>query len=57
MICAITVPFMPCPGLLFYLPLLDVCHKVDVRLKMLKVPPHTVENTQITYLQSSQYTV
>uniref|UniRef100_A0A3B4WDJ8 Podocin n=1 Tax=Seriola lalandi dorsalis TaxID=1841481 RepID=A0A3B4WDJ8_SERLL len=30
------------PGLLFYLPLLDVCHKVDIRLKMLKVPPHTV---------------
>ncbi|KAJ7993230.1 hypothetical protein DPEC_G00270290 [Dallia pectoralis] len=30
------------PGLLFYLPFLDVCHKVDIRLKMLKVPPHTV---------------
>ncbi|XP_037624781.1 podocin isoform X2 [Sebastes umbrosus] len=30
------------PGLLFYLPLLDVCHKVDIRLTMLKVPPHTV---------------
>ncbi|XP_069558313.1 podocin [Brachyistius frenatus] len=30
------------PGLLFYLPLLDVCHKVDIRLKMLKVPPHMV---------------
>uniref|UniRef100_A0A4W6CMY3 Podocin n=1 Tax=Lates calcarifer TaxID=8187 RepID=A0A4W6CMY3_LATCA len=30
------------PGLLFYLPLLDVCHKVDIRLKMLKVPLHTV---------------
>ncbi|XP_030584039.1 podocin-like [Archocentrus centrarchus] len=30
------------PGLLFYLPLLDVCHKVDIRLKMLKVPPHVV---------------
>uniref|UniRef100_A0A8D2ZRL5 Band 7 domain-containing protein n=1 Tax=Scophthalmus maximus TaxID=52904 RepID=A0A8D2ZRL5_SCOMX len=30
------------PGLLFYLPLLDVCHKVDTRLKMLTVPPHTV---------------
>ncbi|KAM3619170.1 uncharacterized protein V6R79_004057 [Siganus canaliculatus] len=30
------------PGLLFYLPLLDVCHKVDVRLTMLKVPAHTV---------------
>ncbi|XP_044216965.1 podocin isoform X2 [Thunnus albacares] len=30
------------PGLLFYLPLLDVCHKVDIRLKMLKVPTHTV---------------
>ncbi|KAL7397644.1 hypothetical protein ABVT39_025649 [Epinephelus coioides] len=25
------------PGLLFYLPFLDVCHKVDIRLKMLKV--------------------
>ncbi|XP_026202235.1 LOW QUALITY PROTEIN: podocin [Anabas testudineus] len=30
------------PGLLFYLPLLDVCHKVDIRLKILKVPLHTV---------------
>ncbi|XP_074525057.1 podocin [Halichoeres trimaculatus] len=30
------------PGLLFYLPFVDVCHKVDVRLKMLKVPLHTV---------------
>ncbi|XP_077964344.1 podocin isoform X1 [Gasterosteus aculeatus] len=30
------------PGLIFYLPLLDVCHKVDIRLTMLKVPPHTV---------------
>uniref|UniRef100_A0A673CHU1 Podocin n=1 Tax=Sphaeramia orbicularis TaxID=375764 RepID=A0A673CHU1_9TELE len=28
--------------LLFYLPILDVCHIVDIRLKMLKVPPHTV---------------
>ncbi|CAI5635472.1 unnamed protein product [Oreochromis niloticus] len=30
------------PGLFFHLPLLDVCHKVDIRLKMLKVPPHVV---------------
>nr|XP_015826374.2 podocin isoform X1 [Nothobranchius furzeri] len=30
------------PGLIFYLPLLDVCHKVDVRLRMLKIPPHMV---------------
>ncbi|XP_035631913.1 podocin [Oncorhynchus keta] len=30
------------PGLLFYLPLLDVFQKVDIRLKMLKVPAHTV---------------
>uniref|UniRef100_A0A3P9MAU6 Podocin n=1 Tax=Oryzias latipes TaxID=8090 RepID=A0A3P9MAU6_ORYLA len=30
------------PGLLFYLPFLDVCHKVDIRLRMLKVPLHTV---------------
>ncbi|MCJ8737711.1 hypothetical protein PDJAM_G00027160 [Pangasius djambal] len=30
------------PGLLFYLPFLDVCHKVDIRLKMLKVPSHSV---------------
>uniref|UniRef100_A0A4W4GH61 Podocin n=2 Tax=Electrophorus electricus TaxID=8005 RepID=A0A4W4GH61_ELEEL len=29
-------------GLLFYLPILDVCQKVDIRLKMLKVPLHTV---------------
>ncbi|XP_042340152.1 podocin [Plectropomus leopardus] len=30
------------PGLLFYLPILDVCHKVDIRLNMLKIPSHTV---------------
>ncbi|KAM3876280.1 podocin-like [Diretmus argenteus] len=30
------------PGLLFYLPFLDVCQKVDIRLKMLKVPVHSV---------------
>ncbi|CAN9500337.1 unnamed protein product [Ophioblennius macclurei] len=30
------------PGLIFYLPLIDVCHKVDVRLKMLQVSPHGV---------------
>nr|XP_020467729.1 podocin isoform X2 [Monopterus albus] len=30
------------PGLIFFLPLLDVCHKVDIRLQMLKVPTHTV---------------
>ncbi|XP_007240131.2 podocin [Astyanax mexicanus] len=30
------------PGLLFYLPFLDVCQKVDIRLKMLKVPSHAV---------------
>ncbi|XP_076007339.1 podocin [Genypterus blacodes] len=30
------------PGLIFYLPFIDVCHKVDIRLKMLKVPLHTV---------------
>ncbi|XP_061093730.1 podocin [Conger conger] len=30
------------PGLLFYLPILDVCQIVDIRLKMLKVPSHTV---------------
>ncbi|XP_030290393.1 podocin isoform X4 [Sparus aurata] len=30
------------PGLLFFLPVLDVCHKVDIRLQMLKVPLHTV---------------
>ncbi|XP_037553889.1 podocin [Nematolebias whitei] len=30
------------PGLIFYLPLLDVCHIVDIRLRMLKVPLHVV---------------
>ncbi|XP_062869339.1 podocin [Trichomycterus rosablanca] len=30
------------PGLLFFLPFLDVCHIVDVRVKMLKVPSHSV---------------
>lgn len=30
------------PGLMFYLPFLDVCHIVDIRLKILKIPPHMV---------------
>ncbi|KAK7888601.1 hypothetical protein WMY93_024161 [Mugilogobius chulae] len=30
------------PGLLFFLPILDVCHIVDIRLKTLKIPLHTV---------------
>ncbi|XP_061594980.1 podocin, partial [Cololabis saira] len=30
------------PGLIFHLPFLDVCHKVDIRLKTLLVPPHSV---------------
>uniref|UniRef100_A0A672NW94 Podocin-like n=1 Tax=Sinocyclocheilus grahami TaxID=75366 RepID=A0A672NW94_SINGR len=30
------------PGLMFYFPFLDVCHIVDIRLKILKIPPHTV---------------
>lgn len=30
------------PGLMFCLPFLDVWHIVDVRLKILKIPPHTV---------------
>ncbi|XP_016394303.1 podocin [Sinocyclocheilus rhinocerous] len=30
------------PGLMFYLPFLDVCHIVDIRLKILKILPHTV---------------
>ncbi|KAJ0032815.1 hypothetical protein NQD34_002896 [Periophthalmus magnuspinnatus] len=30
------------PGLLFFLPFLDVCHIVDIRLKTLKIPLHTV---------------
>ncbi|XP_062412562.1 podocin isoform X2 [Sardina pilchardus] len=29
-------------GLIFTLPFLDVCHKIDIRLKTLKVPRHTV---------------
>uniref|UniRef100_A0A671NZA9 Band 7 domain-containing protein n=1 Tax=Sinocyclocheilus anshuiensis TaxID=1608454 RepID=A0A671NZA9_9TELE len=29
-------------GLMFYLPFLDVCHIVDIRLKILKILPHTV---------------
>ncbi|KAM8889024.1 podocin [Synchiropus picturatus] len=28
------------PGLIFHLPLIDVCHKVDIRLKILKIPSH-----------------
>ncbi|KAI2650426.1 Podocin [Labeo rohita] len=30
------------PGLMFYLPFLDVCHIVDIRMKTLKIPPHAV---------------
>ncbi|XP_026054747.1 podocin-like [Carassius auratus] len=30
------------PGLMFYLPFLDVCHIVDIRLKILKILPHAV---------------
>nr|XP_055074260.1 podocin [Misgurnus anguillicaudatus] len=30
------------PGLIFKLPFLDVCQIVDIRLKMLNVPPHAV---------------
>ncbi|KAK2906918.1 hypothetical protein Q8A67_005903 [Cirrhinus molitorella] len=30
------------PGLMFHLPFLDVCHIVDIRLKILTIPPHTV---------------
>ncbi|NP_001018155.2 podocin isoform X1 [Danio rerio] len=30
------------PGLMFYLPFLDVCHIVDIRLQILKIPPHMV---------------
>ncbi|KAM8875726.1 podocin [Spinachia spinachia] len=41
------------PGLIFYLPLLDVCHKVDIRLTMLKVPPHTVVTKDLVRPQLS----
>uniref|UniRef100_A0A671NYW9 Band 7 domain-containing protein n=1 Tax=Sinocyclocheilus anshuiensis TaxID=1608454 RepID=A0A671NYW9_9TELE len=35
------------PGLMFYLPFLDVCHIVDIRLKILKILPHT--NVSVCY--------
>ncbi|XP_070688529.1 podocin [Pempheris klunzingeri] len=41
------------PGLLFYLPILDVCHKVDIRLKMMKVPLHTVVTKDLVKLELS----
>ncbi|KAI5626521.1 podocin, partial [Silurus asotus] len=41
------------PGLLFYLPLLDVCHKVDIRLKMLKVPSHSVVTEDLVCTEAS----
>ncbi|KAM9848872.1 podocin [Aulostomus maculatus] len=41
------------PGLLFYLPLIDVCHKFDIRLKMLKVPSHMVVTKDLARLQLS----
>ncbi|XP_023668950.2 podocin [Paramormyrops kingsleyae] len=45
------------PGLLFYIPFLDVCQKVDIRLKMLKVPVHTVVTKDLvsTELSSACY--
>ncbi|XP_048832420.1 podocin [Brienomyrus brachyistius] len=45
------------PGLLFYIPFLDVCQKVDIRLKMLKVPIHTVVTKDLvsTELSSACY--
>ncbi|XP_027025677.1 podocin [Tachysurus fulvidraco] len=41
------------PGLLFYLPFLDVCHKVDIRLKMLKVPSHSVVTKDLVCTEAS----
>lgn len=39
-------------GLMFHLPFLDVCQIVDIRLKMLKIPPHAV-SPQPSKLQKS----
>ncbi|XP_066503391.1 podocin [Hoplias malabaricus] len=41
------------PGLLFYLPFLDVCQKVDIRLKMLKVPSHKVVTNDLVCTEVS----
>ncbi|KAG7327536.1 hypothetical protein KOW79_009142 [Hemibagrus wyckioides] len=41
------------PGLLFYLPFLDVCHKVDIRLKMLQVPFHSVVTKDLVCTEAS----
>ncbi|XP_056132914.1 podocin [Lampris incognitus] len=39
------------PGLLFHLPFLDVCHTVDIRLKMLQVPPHSVVSRDVVRVE------
>ncbi|XP_051549315.1 podocin [Myxocyprinus asiaticus] len=41
------------PGLLFYLPFLDVCQIADIRLKMLKIPPHTVVTKDLVCTEMS----
>ncbi|KAJ8395490.1 hypothetical protein AAFF_G00032240 [Aldrovandia affinis] len=41
------------PGLFFHLPFLDVCQKVDIRLKMLKVPSHTVVTQDLVRTEMS----
>ncbi|KAK3533469.1 hypothetical protein QTP70_023468 [Hemibagrus guttatus] len=41
------------PGLLFYLPFLDICHKVDIRLKMLQVPFHSVVTKDLVCTEAS----
>lgn len=48
--------FLLPPGLIFYLPLLDVCHKVDIRLTVLKIPLHTVK-TQLDRTNGSSLAV
>ncbi|XP_028856956.1 podocin isoform X1 [Denticeps clupeoides] len=41
------------PGLIFFLPFLDVCYKVDVRLQTLSVPSHTVVTKDLVSVELS----
>ncbi|KAG7273288.1 hypothetical protein CRUP_009716 [Coryphaenoides rupestris] len=41
------------PGLLFYLPWLDVCHKEDIRVKTLPIPSQTVVTRDLARVEVS----
>ncbi|CAL8309345.1 unnamed protein product [Lota lota] len=41
------------PGLLFYLPWLDVCQKEDIRVKTVRIPPQTVVTRDLARVEVS----